>query len=189
MTNRLKLTALFMLSGFCMIANATSNSVMVPTIKAVENIERALSEVKAKSPLPVIFPTQVPAPAAGKKYYAYWTLRADGDYVISVDSTADCHGAKYCSLGTMMAQLGNRPQIYFSANDRDITQVINLSKNKKGYYTPAHAEADYWPTMIEWRMGKVLYSLSWTLKQKNEKQDILDLVNSALVITPQPRGV
>jgi len=183
MKNRLKQYSIIVLgTGLLAISavHAASSLTMMPSAKVIANLEQTVKEIKAKSQLPVLFPAEVPAPASGKKYYASGTVRPDGGYYISIDATPECNGAKYCTVGSVMADLGKRPQIYSAPGGHDITQVVRLYEGKKGFYTPAHAEADYWPTMVEWRVGNVLYDLSWKLQNKNEKKIILTLVNSAL---------
>jgi len=159
---------------------ATAQLIMEPSTKVIANLDQAISAIKAKTKLPVLFPAVIPVPSITQKYYASWNVRADGSYNISIDSSKDCNGAKYCSVGSVMADLGKRPQIYYSSSGDVITEQVNLYKGKKGFYTPAHAEADYWPTMMEWRMGYVLYDFNWKLQNKNEKKIIVNLVDSAL---------
>jgi hypothetical protein len=173
----------YILSGMVFVAagaHAASSSSMQLSTTVIANLDQAIQEIKNKSKLPVFFPEQVPVPAAGQKYYASWIIRPDGGYYISIDTDAQCNGAKYCSVGSVMADLGKRPEIYYAPNGQDITHAVGLYKGKKGFYTPAHAEADYWPAMVDWRMGNVLYQVSWKLDKKNQQQIVIDLADSAI---------
>jgi hypothetical protein len=154
----------------------------LPAAQVVQNLNQVIRNVKQQVKVPVLFPSKVPVSTSTDKYYASDMVHPDGNgYFISIDKTADCDGAKYCSIGQVSAQMGDRPQIYAEMNGPDLTVPVNLYKGQQGYFTPAHAEADYWPTQIELRQGNVLYRVSWAITdKKQEKQVITALANSML---------
>ncbi len=173
---------LMLIGSIFMTMNAVALTTL-PATQSVQNINQVISNVKQQAKVPVLFPSKVPLTASTDKYYASDMVHPDGNgYFISIDKTADCNGAKYCSIGQVSAQMGDRPQIYAEMNGPDLTAPVNLLKGQKGYFTPAHAEADYWPTQIELRQGNVLYRISWTITdKKQEKQVIVALANSMLL--------
>jgi hypothetical protein len=65
-------------------------------------------------------------------------------------------------------------------NNQEITVPVILNNNLKGYYTPAHAMGDFWPTMLVWRDKNVLYTITWQLKPEIEKTAIIAMANSMI---------
>lgn len=105
-------------------------------------------------------PGQLPAPAKDQHYYLYVDTAQD-QYTLDFDKTADCHGAKYCNAGSLSAINHGNPEIYYNAANQPLTRLTHLNGNVPAFYTPAHAVADYWPAMLEWRSGSTLYRLRW----------------------------
>jgi len=98
-----------------------------------------------------------------KKLYAYFKQTEPTRYIISFDNTADCHGVKTCSVGSIQAVIGANPQIYYSRDNAELTRRVLLNGAVPAYFTPGHAMADYWPPMISWHLDNVTYTLSWNL--------------------------
>ena len=179
-----------LIAAFCALAGTAqaatqqstkANLMLVPAQKVIANLQQVINDTKAKARIPVLFPAQVPVDQINQKYYASATVGAEGNnYVISIGKTADCNGQKYCNVANISGALGERPQIYSAMRGPDLTEPMELTNDNRGYFTPAHAEGDFWPTMIEWRMDNILYRIAWTLDSKNEMQMIVALANSAV---------
>lgn len=156
----------------------TSKIKMVSSEKAIANLQSVIDRVKSKSHVPVLFPGKIPQPSSNQTYYASSSVSPDGGhYFISVDQTSSCNGAKYCNVGSVVGDLGKHPDLSKTAK---LTKEVKLQGANKGYFTPAHAGADFWPSMMEWNMKDSLYSLSWKMNQKNEKEIMTELANSAI---------
>lgn len=152
------------------------NQQWVPAKSIVANLDKTINEVKSKTSLPVLFPQQLPKLSAGKQYYLSSMINDDGShYAITVDLTPDCNGAKYCTIGLIAADKNQQPQIHAAINGPDLTESVMLTSTLRGYYTPAHAEADFWPAMIEWRVKDVLYKISWKTNNNNDKNLLIKL--------------
>jgi len=176
---------------FCLVIASNAFALkFLSSKKAIVNLDTAIASVKQQTNVPILFPTRIPVSSQVKaqaSYYASTTVFPDDKgYSISIDRTATCNGAKYCSVGTVIATKGDRPQIYSQMNGPDLTVPIVLYQSQKGYYTPDHTEADFWPTMIEFKKGNVLYRVSWVvMNMADEKNVITMLANSMLAAGPQ----
>lgn len=152
---------------------------LVDAQDVIENLKTSLESLAAKTNLPVIFPEQLPAPSHSDHYYLYTETKPDSDrYLISIDSTPDCHGAHYCSLGSLTAVRGESPQIYSSIDRQELTVPVQLAIKKIGYFTPGHAMGSFWPSQLEWRERSVLYRMSWNLPKESEKPTLIAVVNT-----------
>lgn len=163
---------------FTSICYATIN--LVAAHNLINNLDKAKAEAKQKTEVPVLFPKRIASDPAIKIYYATTDLTAAPGYRIYVDSSKDCHGMHTCNIGSVSAEIGGNPVIYYDMNNKEITIPVMLANNLKGYYTPAHAMGDFWPTMLVWRDKNVLYTITWQLKPKIEKNAIITMANSMI---------
>jgi hypothetical protein len=175
---------------FCFVISIDAHALkFVPSNKAIVGLNDAMANLKQQTAIPVLFPDKIPVSSqvnAQTKFFLSTIVFPNGNgYSISVDKTANCNGAKYCSIGTITAQKGERPQIYSDMNGADLTVPIVLYQGIKGYYTPDHTEADFWPTQIEFKKGLVLYRVSWVVMDMSQEKYVISmLANSMLQAGP-----
>lgn len=141
---------------------AQTNIQWLPIKDAIINYSTFIKELPANNKLPIILPKRIML-LNHKKVYAHFEQPDATHYIISFDSTQNCHGAKYCNQGSIQAKLAANPQVYYDMKNKELTKRILLNNARPGYFTPSHAMADYWPAMMVWRDDNVLYSLSWRL--------------------------
>ena len=146
----------------------------------INSLTKELIQAKQKTDIAILFPKRIASDPANKKYYAFADLTASPGYRIYIDSTASCHGVHTCNIGTVTAELGGNPTIYYDMNNKEITIPVILTNNLKAYYTPGHAMGDYWPPRIVWRDKNVLYTISWQLNPAIAQQAIIAMANSML---------
>ena len=137
--------SLFLVTNPCF---ATSNKLasLATATDVVQDLATTITDVKKKTNVAVVFPRVVPLPVVDIKYYASSDLSAVGNgiaYIINIDSTKDCNGAHYCNIGSLRAEQGGNPQIFYDRDNKPITINVMLANNIKGYYTPGHAMGDY----------------------------------------------
>jgi hypothetical protein len=150
---------------------------LVATDKATQGLTQAMASLKKIDK--VAIPSVVPPPAANARYFVSAERKPNNsDYIVSFDNTADCHGAHYCSAGSISTELQGNPTIYFDNQNQEITQRIVLPNGGVVYYTRSHAMGSFWPARVEWRCGTTLYTLSWALPQASERGDLLQMVSS-----------
>jgi len=155
---------------------------MLNAEKNIHSYTSELAALKQKVTIPVLYPKVIPA-ADKRPYFASLDVTKNQFgiiYQLYIDSTKSCHGTHFCNIGVIEARKATKPTFYKNRNDKDITQEVILAKNIKGYYTPSHAMADMWPTMISWQCNKVSYQISWNLDAKNAKEVIMAMANSAI---------
>lgn len=150
-------------------------SALVSSNQYVQNLAPTMRTVKTKTKLPVVFPTMVPKPKA--QYYAsYWMGRGQR-YTLNIDASAACHGAHYCNIGSLTAIENGKPHMYSSKSHQLLTVPVNLANHAHGFYTPGHAMGDYWPPMLEWQQGTVLYRLTWN---DASSKDLMSMANTVI---------
>lgn len=145
-------------------AENPTQAVMVPVSTMIPDIQKTIVAVKAKTAVPVLFPTSFPPNTKLTTYFASSDLSQVSNgisYTINIDSTKDCHGVHYCNIGYISAKKDANPQVYYDMANRKITEPIILAHKIKGYYTPGHAMGDFFPANIQWQENGVLYAISW----------------------------
>lgn len=154
---------------------ALAAGTLVSTNQAVKNLASTINTVKTKTTLAVVFPTVVPQ--SKTPYYAsYWMGRGQR-YTLNIDTSAACHGAHYCNTGSLAAVENGKPHMYAAKNHQILTVPVNLANHTKGFYTPGHAMGDYWPPMLEWQQGSVLYRLTWN---DASSKDLMSMANTVI---------
>lgn len=88
--------------------------------------------------------------------YAEVSSTADKKFLISSESSIDCHGAYYCTIGAFSVDISLVDE-QTRRDGRKWTQ-----KPPGGYYcTPEHAEGDIFPARVQWGVGDLNYSVEW----------------------------
>ncbi|MCD6045437.1 MAG: hypothetical protein K0R48_600 [Gammaproteobacteria bacterium] len=160
----------------CIGLSAYAGGSLAPTDKVTEGLTTAIASLKMDK---VAVPNVMPAPTTHARYFVSAERKSNGSgYIVSFDNTANCHGAQYCSVGSISTELQGNPTVYFDNQNHEITQRVVLPKGGVVYYTPSHAMGSFWPGRIEWRCDITLYTLSWELPSANERADLLQMVSS-----------
>jgi hypothetical protein len=154
------------------------------------NRQKVFNELKRRSPLPVIFPTKIPAQKNNQPLYVSVSGYGIGnsDYAkfwqINVDTTPTCQGVRVCNIGFLAAQRqGKLTPDYqtLPGNRNHLKEKVVLPGNITGYYTPFHIEAGGVNPTLEWRVNNILYMLSWKIDApaSQQKQILLEIAHSA----------
>tara|TARA_R110000868_G_scaffold411409_2_gene703791 strand:- start:24327 stop:24845 length:519 start_codon:yes stop_codon:yes gene_type:complete len=150
------LTKLSLLGCLMISLSACAEQKVVPTSSVLYNLEQAVATLQAKTKLPIVIPSYLPKRKTA--YYAYAEIIPNG-YVINVDATSTCHGAKYCSLGYVQALVHAQPRMLKDRDGKVITQIIKQN-GVKYYYTAGHAMGDYFPAQIQWMQQQVMVTIA-----------------------------
>lgn len=164
-----------------------AHTAMVNAKTTILNLDDALKKAKAtlhynksfsESPLPtntfVAFPIDVPK--ANSKLYASFE-QTPTIATITIDSTADCKGVKFCNIGLLTFQAMENPTIYYDRDNKLATTQVHLNNNSEGFYTRGFAMADFKPANIQWRDREILYTLTWTI---GDKDSLVRMANSVI---------
>jgi len=145
----------------------------------IKNLQAVLQNVRKKTDVPVLFPKVTGL--SGGPYYAYAEAPAgDFTYIVYVDATEECHGAHYCNIGHVEAQVNGKLETEFLMDGKTEVKktALKLANNITGYYTPGYALADYHPAKIQWEHKKVLYTIAGFNTENS--QDFMEMANSAI---------
>lgn len=159
---------------------ATNNIQWVPTKTAAINYQKMLQPLPKKTLITIRIPSQLPL-QSNQKIFLNFAQDDAKQYSISFDTSPTCHAAKYCALGYISGKLSAKPELYQDSKGKTLTQPVELLHHVPGYFTPGHAMADYWPPMLSWREGNVLYTLTWQFSKLNDeetKSTLIDFANA-----------
>lgn len=145
---------------------------LVPAETIISNLSKVMAEVQNKSKITVLFPKEVPVPKETKLYANASSTNYEHEWTINITNKSDCQ-TKSCLVGTLSATKDSKiEKDYvvppFNKPTHLKKEKVMLTKDITGYYTPAHAEADWHPAQIEWIVQDVHYQLSWNIC-KDEK--------------------
>jgi hypothetical protein len=169
--------------------------------KSIKNLDAALKTSEEELGFPVLFPSFIPddrddrfsdpdqANQRNAPYYAHTDVIAQtGLVIISISPDKACHGSKHCSVLSLHIKKDASPEMRQDMSGKAMTEVVKLSDNIKGYYTPGHPMADFWPPSLQWVKGDLLYDLWWSEIRKDDEKSmasssekiLMDMANSAI---------
>ena len=96
---------------------------MVMTNDHVQGLNKAVEQAKKDTNVRVEFPAFIPK--TNKKYFASIdeTSKQNGfSYMINIDATPDCNGAKYCNIGRISARKNAQPEMMTDRNKRKLVK-------------------------------------------------------------------
>lgn len=146
----------------------------------IKNIDKAITDVKSNSKLPVVFPGEIPE--SKNTLYAGSTSVEDF-WVIYVDTTNTCNGVKVCNVGLITAHKNaNIDDTYMNMKTKKQQKKspVLLADGTNALFTPGHAEADWHNPTLEWKNNDITYMLTWSIKGKDEKIVLTTMANSAM---------
>lgn len=145
---------------------------MVSASDQINNLTSVLAAAKKDAKVTVEFPAIIPETKNNVKYFASLDQASKQygfSYMINVDSTADCHGVKYCNVGMVTARVNAKVDMQTDRKNKVITVPVDLADGLKAYYTPGHPMGDYFPASIQWMDNDVLYMISWNVQSTSEE--------------------
>ncbi|WP_354699891.1 hypothetical protein DSM112329_00149 [Paraconexibacter sp. AEG42_29] len=174
------------LAGAAAAAVAVAGSAAAVTPVTPDPVAPALTstlkQLKAKTKLPVLLPSELPVFREGKKPL-YPTIGADAkSYAVTLGLVPDC-GANVCSVGYLYAL---RTKKFPSAAQGKYK--VKLRKGATGRYQPLSCGASCTPPTITFRSAGVNYSYSLKLDIKRPDTDrsvLTKLANQALAAGPR----
>jgi hypothetical protein len=144
--------------------------------------DSALPEVKAKSRIAVLLPTELPRPFREAKH-ALVEKAAANEYAISL----------YCELG-----IGDAGFAAFFAADashnydpRELPGIheVKLARGVRGYFRPVSCGGSCAPAILWWGQGGILYQIQLklpsTLDENDQEKTITAVADSAILAGPR----
>lgn len=146
-----------------------------------EALSSALTEVKAKSHIPILLPSELPQPFEGAKYATveasengygislYYELHA-GDSAFAASFSADSH-----------------PN--YGPTDIPNVHQVKLSHGLVGYFREVGCGGSCAPANLWWEEDHVLYGLQLRLRpdipDNDQQREMISVANSAIIAGPR----
>ncbi|HVC46926.1 MAG TPA: hypothetical protein VND90_06735 [Terracidiphilus sp.] len=159
-------------------AHAHSKRQSTAVMPVAKVLTSALSEVKAKSRVAVLLPSELPEAVAGAKYASVETASQD-EYAIELDYELGVGDSGFAAFFTAKVHPKYAP--------KDIGNVreVKLSHGFVGYFRPVSCGGSCAPANLWWEKDDVLYQfqlqLSPTLSERDQQSAIVAAANSAIV--------
>jgi hypothetical protein len=139
--------------------------------------DRAITEIGAKSPVPIYLPTVIPEAIA-----KYGVRRVHGDptadgYAVSL------YYSEETSDATLAAVIFGSTKTFQSLPN---TVIVHLSNGVSALFRPVQCGGSCGPANLWWQMGGAEYSiqakLSRSLSQEAQKQVVVEMANSMSLV-------
>ena len=187
-----KLSILAVFLAALPVANSASSQVKpasVPSTNAAsqsksgkslpEAFVSVLPEVKAKSHIPVLLPSELPKPI-GRAKHAIIQKVAANEYAISL----------YFELGIgdagFAAYFSGEATPKYSPRELGNISEVKLAKGIRGYFMPISCGGSCAPANLWWEDGGILYQIQLSLpSEKDQEKAITAVANSAIVAGPR----
>ncbi len=173
------IAAIILISSGPAITLAQSTSKMEKSNKLIPNLKQSIKTTQTKINLPIIFPRKIPADPQIKPYYAFIEM-TENSYIIYVDSSKTCQGTHICNIGSIQVNKNGKIGTYYDINKNKLTVRVKLKHHVIGFFTPSHAMGDFWPAIIQWQKSKTVYTISWNMKQAQEKTALIHMANEMI---------
>lgn len=152
----------------------------VPSLPAV--FGSVIAEVKTKSRITVLLPSELSQPVAEAKN-AVVEKASEGEYAISLYYELGIGDAGFAALFAAQADPSYEPQELPSVHK------IELSKGMIGYFRPVSCGGSCAPSNLWWKEDRVLYQiqlkLPYTVPEKDQQKALVDAANSAILAGPR----
>lgn len=138
----------------------------------------ALSEIKAKSPIPVLLPSELPQSLVKAKYASVETASAD-KYAISLYYELGVGDAGFAASFMAEAHPGYGPE------DLPNVSKVKLSRGIIAYFRPVSCGGSCAPANLWWEEDQALYQvqleLSSTLPERDQQKEMIAIADSAIL--------
>jgi hypothetical protein len=157
-------------------------SLAVPANSLPKPFASVISEIKAKSHIPILLPSELLQPV-GKASHAVLEKASESEYAISLYYELGIGDADFAAGFTAQAHPDYEPQ------DLGGVREVKLSHNLRGFFRPVSCGGSCAPANIWWKEGQVLYQiqlkLSSTLRADDQQKAITAVANSSIIVGPR----
>lgn len=141
-----------------------------------------LAEVKAKTKVPVLLPTELPRPFSDAKHARVDKATAD-EYVLSLYYDLNAEDAGFAAL----FEATNNP--HYPPRELGNVRELKLAGGFTGFFRPVNCGGSCAPANLWWEQGAVLYQIQLklpsTLGEKKQPGIITTVANSAILAGPR----
>lgn len=186
------LTALCAASAVCCRAQAQAEAAQPRSVVAAsptrsakslpEPLISVLPEIKAKSHIPVILPSDLPQPMSGAKH-AVIEKASEKEYAIILSYKLGIGDAGFAAF------FGAQGDPNYDPQDLGNIRKVELAHGLLGYFSPVSCGGSCAPATIWWKDGRVLYQIQLgfpsTLRESDQKKAITAATDSAILGGPR----
>jgi hypothetical protein len=151
-----------------------------PAKSLPEPFASVLAEIKAKSRIPVLLPSQLSQPISGARH-AVVERASDNEYAITLYYKLGIGDAGFAGSFEANGDPGYDP--------RDLGEKVKLSHGLLGYFRPVSCGGSCAPANIWWKDGRILYQIQLglpsTLREGEQQKAITAAADSAILAGPR----
>jgi len=141
-----------------------------------------LAEVKAKTRVPILLPTELPKPFSDAKHARVDKTTAE-QYAVSLYYELDGGNAGFAAA----FEATNNPR--YSPRELGNVREVKLAAGINGFFRPVNCGGSCAPANLWWEQGAVLYQIQLklpsTLRENDQQGIITAIANSAILAGPR----
>lgn len=141
-----------------------------------------LAEVKARTAVPVLLPTELPSPFCDAKHASVDKATA-AEYAVSLYYELGMGNAGFAAF------FGAKNNASYSPRELPNVREVKLAGGIVGFFRPVSCGGSCAPANLWWESGKALYTLQLklpaALREKKQQKVITQVANSAIVAGPR----
>ena len=141
-----------------------------------------LAEVKAKTRVPILLPTELPIPFRDAKNAIVYKATAD-EYTVSLYYESDLSGADFAA--DFAAQ--NNPD--HSPQELPNVRAVKLAGGIVGFFRPVSCGGSCAPANLWWEQGRTLYQIQLqlppSLSEQKQRRIVARVADSAILAGPR----
>jgi hypothetical protein len=142
-----------------------------------------LPEIKTKSHLPVLLPSELPKPIRRAKHALIQKVAAN-EYAISLYFELGIGDAGFAAYFSGAANPGSSPQELGNESE------VKLARGLRGFFTPISCGGSCAPANLWWEAGGIIYQiqleLPYSLNEEDlQKKTMIEVANSAIIAGPR----
>jgi hypothetical protein len=162
--------------------NSHATSRGQPPSSASEALAAVIAEVKGKSRVALLVPSELPQPVAKAKH-AVIESASDNEYSISLYYELSVGDSGFAASFTANAHPDYGPKNLPNMDE------VKLSGGLVGYFRPVSCGGSCAPANLRWEENRILYQiqleLSSTLSEDDQRRAIIAVANSAILAGPR----
>jgi hypothetical protein len=163
-------------------ASARTDVRAAGTLNVPKALAKKIQSASDKSGLDVLLPTSIDTGEIKPSKIKAGSIVSTGSYTLDLGVGSRCGGATACFVGEFIGIDGEKPHY---------TKKIKLAGGKTAYYKGLTCGASCSPPAIEWRVGKVLYGISYNTPESSPsaaRKLFIKLANQAIAAGPRNVG-
>lgn len=174
------LIAVLFLIASCNLGTRPSHAVAAEPLPSV--FIPVLAEIKAKTNIPLLLPTELPKPFSDAEHAVVGKAKPD-EYSVILYYDLDAGNAGFAASFMADNKISHAPLEFGNV------RRVKLAGRNVGFFRPVSCGGSCAPANLWWEQGTVLYAIQLSfpssLNEKKQKDVITKVVNSAILAGPR----